>query len=47
MTLLELSQLRALNGLFPLVCSALFATIAVDSVTVGGTNTASHNGHDF
>ena len=47
-TPLELSQLRALNGQpVALVAFAMIATIAGASVTVDGTNAASHGGYDF
>ena len=46
-TPLELSQLQALNGQLLWLGYAMFATVAGASVTVDGTNTASHSGHDL
>ena len=46
-TPLELSQLQALNRQLLWLGYTMFATVAGASVTVDGTNTASHSGHDL
>ena len=44
---LEHSQLRALDGQLLWLGLQMFATVAGASVTVDGTNTTSHGGHDL